>query len=87
MNEFGLILKKLRKTKGLNQEELANILGVRKTTISNYETGYSAPSSATLRQIADYLKEQGISYELQYRYDDCRTIKPLPFDFAIFDDA
>ncbi len=54
MNEFGLILKKLRKTKGLNQEELANILGVRKTTISNYETGYSAPSSATLRQIADY---------------------------------
>ncbi len=53
MNHFGLNLKKLRKTKGLNQDELAQILGVRKTTISNYETGYSNPSYTTLRQIAE----------------------------------
>ncbi len=56
MNYFGLQLKKLRKAKGLNQDELAQILGVRKTTISNYETGYSNPSSATLMQIADFFE-------------------------------
>jgi len=54
MDNFGLQLKKLRKTKGLNQEDLAEILGVRKTTISNYETGYSGPSNSMLRQIAEY---------------------------------
>lgn len=53
MNHFGLNLKKLRKMKGINQDELAQILGVRKTTISNYETGYSNPSYTTLRQIAE----------------------------------
>ena len=56
MNHFGLQLKKLRKAKGLNQDELAQILGVRKTTISNYETGYSHPSSTTLMQIADFFE-------------------------------
>ncbi len=56
MKDFGLLLKKLRKSKGLNQEELAEILGVRKTTISNYETGYSTPSNVMLRQIADYFE-------------------------------
>ena len=60
-NEFGKILKKLRKTKGLNQEELAAVLGVRKTTISNYETGYSTPTGATMRQIADYF---GVSLDI-----------------------
>ncbi len=60
-NEFGKILKKLRKTRGLNQEELAAVLGVRKTTISNYETGYSTPTGATMRQIADYF---GVSLDI-----------------------
>ena len=54
MKDFGLILKKLRKAKGLNQEELANALGVRKTTISNYETGYSNPSADKIRLLADF---------------------------------
>ncbi|MBE7034868.1 MAG: helix-turn-helix domain-containing protein [Ruminococcaceae bacterium] len=56
MNDFSTILKKLRKSKGLNQEELAAVLGVRKTTISNYETGYSTPGGSMLRQIADYFQ-------------------------------
>ncbi|MBE7022074.1 MAG: helix-turn-helix domain-containing protein [Ruminococcaceae bacterium] len=54
MQDFSLRLKKLRKSRGLNQDELAQLLGVRKTTISNYETGYSKPSNSTLRQIADF---------------------------------
>ncbi len=52
MSNFGITLKRLRKAKGLNQEELAQILGCQKTTISNYETGYSSPTSATLQEIA-----------------------------------
>ena len=55
MQDFAFRLKKLRKSKGLNQEELAELLGVRKTTISNYETGYSSPTNATLRLMAECL--------------------------------
>ncbi len=49
---LGLKLKKLRKAKGLNQDELAQILGVGKTTVSNYETGYTTPPSAMLLQLS-----------------------------------
>lgn len=54
MNNLGINLKKLRKSKGLNQDELAQILGVGKTTVSNYETGYTTPPSAMLRQLAAF---------------------------------
>lgn len=54
MPNFSARLKKLRKEKGLNQDELAIALGVRKTTISNYETGYSKPTNNMLRQISEY---------------------------------
>lgn len=32
-----------------------------------------------------YLKERGYSFKEQYRIDECRNKRPLPFDFAIFD--
>lgn len=32
----------------------------------------------------DWLKANYINYIFQYRIDDCRNKKPLPFDFAIF---
>jgi len=54
MLNFSARLKKLRKEKGLNQDELAAALGVRKTTISNYETGYSKPTNSMMRQISEY---------------------------------
>lgn len=56
MKEFSLNLKRLRKAKGLNQDELADELGVRKSTISNYETGYSNPTASMLNHIADYFR-------------------------------
>lgn len=37
------LLKNARLQKGLKQEEVANVLGVKKNTISNYETGKSEP--------------------------------------------
>lgn len=35
------------------------------------------------KEIASYLLENGISYEPQYRIEDCRYKNTLPFDFAI----
>ncbi len=54
MNMFAKNLKYLRKSKGMNQEELARALGCQKTTISNYETTYSEPKRPMLEQIADF---------------------------------
>jgi len=36
------------------------------------------------KAIAKWLKKQGVLFERQYKIDDCRNIKPLPFDFAVF---
>ncbi|QDF14319.1 hypothetical protein [Staphylococcus phage PMBT8] len=35
------------------------------------------------RKISSILKENNIPFTTQKRFDDCRNIKPLPFDFAI----
>lgn len=54
MNYFGTRLKYLRKQDGLVQQDLANALGVSKSTISMYETGNREPDFETLEKIADY---------------------------------
>ena len=36
--------------------------------------------------IKKYCDEFKVRYIQQYRFKDCRNIKPLPFDFAIFED-
>ena len=48
-------LRQLRKTRGLTQEDLAKKVNTKKTTISNYETGYSTPSNEMLSDLADVL--------------------------------
>lgn len=47
-------IKNERIKRGLNQTELATYLGIKKTTISNYETGYSSPDNENLKKIAQY---------------------------------
>lgn len=42
MRNYQLISK--RKGKGYTQEKLATLLGCKKTTVSNWENGYSTPS-------------------------------------------
>lgn len=44
-------LKLIRKSKGLSQLELANILGISFKTISHWESGYSEPSLDMLKQL------------------------------------
>ena len=48
MNEFGNYLYSLRKSKGMTQQELADILGVTNKAISKWETGEAFPETAQL---------------------------------------
>jgi transcriptional regulator with XRE-family HTH domain len=41
---IGVRLKSLRKNRGMTQKDLADILGVQKSTISQYETNVNSPS-------------------------------------------
>ncbi len=49
---FSTIIRNARESKGVSQETLAKRLGVSKTTISNYETGYSRPTTDMVDKIA-----------------------------------
>lgn len=52
---FAQRLRQARNEKKLTQDELAKKVNTKKTTISNYETGYSTPSHEILSDIADVL--------------------------------
>lgn len=51
---MGERLKYLRGKMGLKQEDVAKVLGVGRTTITNYETGFSEPSLKHLRKLASF---------------------------------
>lgn len=53
---IGQRIKLLRKRKGLNQKELANILGKSLRTIQKYETGEIEVSIAIVNQLAEILE-------------------------------
>lgn len=48
---FATSIRNLRKNMGLTQQEMADSIGVRKTTICNYESGYATPTLATLKKL------------------------------------
>lgn len=52
--KIGNFLKKLRKEKGIAQEQLAEILNVSGRTVSRWETGNNMPDISILVDIADY---------------------------------
>lgn len=51
---FSETLKRLRKSKGLSQEELAKELGISKGAVSYYETAQRSPDAVSLSAFADY---------------------------------
>jgi transcriptional regulator with XRE-family HTH domain len=55
---FGLKFKELRKSKFFTQDQIAAILGVQRTTISNYEACRSTPSLEQLWEIAKLFDTQ-----------------------------
>lgn len=55
MNEnIGAKLKTLRKIKKMTQQDVANALGVKRSTISNYEIGRRSPSLSELRRMGEF---------------------------------
>jgi transcriptional regulator with XRE-family HTH domain len=51
---IGQRLKLLREEKGLKQVDIANMLGIGRTTYTQYETGKSEPDLATVTKLADF---------------------------------
>jgi transcriptional regulator with XRE-family HTH domain len=49
-------LKYLRKQHRLKQGELAQVIGINRTTIANYETGVSRPTFEVLLKIAEHYR-------------------------------
>ena len=54
MTIFSKRLKKLRKNKGLKQQELAEILGIKRNTYSDWENGKTEPRFDNLVKLADF---------------------------------
>lgn len=53
-NSIGAKLKTLRKGRKLTQEQAAELLGVTRATVSNYEVGRRSPHISELKRIADF---------------------------------
>jgi transcriptional regulator with XRE-family HTH domain len=64
-------LRSERKKRKLTQEEMADRLGIARSTYSGYETGKTEPDFDTLEKIANYL-------EVSYDYLLGRTNDPTP---------
>ena len=54
MGNFQNIFKRLRTSSGLTQAEIAEKLGISRSTIGMYETGAREPDFETLEKIADF---------------------------------
>ena len=69
MKEVGKRLKALRESIGISQVKMAELLGVKQSSINRYEQGLSAPSLETLVKYADY-------FDVSMDYIFARTDKP-----------
>lgn len=75
MAQFDKILKLLRSEKKMSQQELANALGISKSSINMYERGDRQPNLNVLEKIADYFNVD-IDYLLGRTAKTNKIIKP-----------
>ena len=75
MSNFQTVLKELRKSRGLTQDELAKIFKVSRSTIGMYENGSREPDYETLELIADYFNVD-IDFLLGRTNKTTKIIKP-----------
>lgn len=89
ITNYGEIIKSLRKKYKMTQSELGNIISVGKTAICNYETGYSTPSVAIMKKIANAFDLSLVEF-LTYDCDNKKLDINLPrtnqatYDSTIF---
>lgn len=67
-----LRLKELRKSKSLNQSQVANAIGISQRTYSNYEIGTREPDINTIIKLADYFNVT-IDYLLCHEFTQSNT--------------
>lgn len=53
---LGKRLKELRESKGITQQELANIMNLSQQTIGHYEVGRAKPDADTLNRFANFYR-------------------------------
>ena len=78
---FGERIKHLRKKRGLNQSELANILGVSRTMISSYESDMRKPSYDNLIAIVMYF-----NVSMDWIFGNAGDSEPNALDLSKFND-
>ena len=76
-NQFNENLKFARERKGISQKDLAEIIGVAKSTYSLYESGNREPNVQTIKKIADALN---VSADELFGIDEEPTTIAAHFD-------
>ena len=85
--EFGRLLAKLRKEKGVLQKEVATYLNMTVATVSNYEKGVHMPDLNTLIMLADFF-DVSTDYLLQrtnYKSSISTLNRPLSGEYTVSD--
>jgi transcriptional regulator with XRE-family HTH domain len=54
--ELGAWMRRKREARGLNQDEIAEVVGVSRCSVSRWETGRSMPSAYQLHLLRSFLK-------------------------------
>ena len=85
MPEFGERLRKARINKGMNQQELADAIGMAQASISQFEKGLRMPTPANIRRFARILgiQEEDLSGQSQGEFEKTllmRNIRDLSPD-------
>lgn len=63
--EWAKVIKEIRTTCLLSQEDFAKELGVSFTTVNRWETGKSKPSYKALKLIDDYCKKNAVDIDIK----------------------
>ena len=73
---FGDRLKELRKERNLTQEDIGNLCGVAKNTVSNWENNANQPSFDIVKKLAQYFGVT-IDYLLNFTQNDVDNMERL----------
>lgn len=93
--DFGKKIQMLRKSHGLSQETLANILNINRNNLSRIETGKSEPTLSIIRDVVKYFNIDatsliGISKDdinskdkIKKIVDNCNYLLDNDLDFVV----
>lgn len=78
MMEFGEKLRQARKSCHMTQKELAEAVGAKHNSVSNWEKGQNQPDAETIRRLCRALGVEG-NYFFSDNFQD-----PSPLEFALY---